>query len=152
MNIEKSPSLSEVEISYKTKVKAKNRVKITKSQDLYEVLKNIYNPNTVEHHEEAVIILLNRGMQVLGWAKISQGGITHAIVDPRIVFQHAILANASAVVLSHNHPSGLTQPSTQDRDLTKKLVQGGKLLEIELIDHIIYTENGYYSFADEAEI
>lgn len=152
MNIEKSPNLSEVEIRYRIKVKASNRVKIKRSQDLYDLLKTIYNENTVEHHEQAVIIMLNRGLQVLGWAKISQGGITHAVVDHRIIFQHALLANATGIVISHNHPSGIVTPSEQDRILTKKIAECGELLEIKLLDHIIYTESGYYSFADESDI
>lgn len=152
MNTEKSPNLAEVEISYKSTVKASDRPKITRSKDAFEILKGIYNPNTVEHHEEAVILLLNRAMHVLGWAKISVGGITGTVIDTRIVFQYGLLANATGIVLSHNHPSGQTKPSEQDKAITKKLVAAGKMIEIELLDHIIFSENGYYSFADEAEI
>ncbi len=152
MNIEKSPNLSEVAISYKTKVKATDRLKMSTSADVYALLKGIYNMDTVEHHEEFVILLLNRAMRVLGWAKISVGGITSAVVDGRIIFQHALLANATNIIMSHNHPSGLVQPSEQDKSLTERLVKAGKLLEIEIKEHLIFAKDGYYSFADEGEI
>lgn len=152
MKTEVSPNLAEVEISYKSTVKASDRIQITRSADVYGVLKNIYNPNTVEHHEEFVLLLLNRALQVLGWAKISMGGITATVVDTRIVFQYALKANATGIMLSHNHPSGVVKPSEQDKQMTKKMVEAGKLLEIQVLDHIIFTTDSYYSFADEGEI
>ncbi|MCE3278048.1 MAG: repair protein [Bacteroidetes bacterium] len=152
MKTEVSPNLAEVEIIYKSKVNVNDRIKITRSADVYEALKNIYNPETVEHHEEFVLLLLNRALQVLGWAKISMGGITSTIVDTRIVFQYAIKANATGIMLSHNHPSGIVTPSEQDKQLTKKISEIGKLLEIQVLDHIIFTPDAYYSFADEGEI
>lgn len=152
MKTEKSPTLAEVAISYKTKVKASDRLNLRTSADVYSALKSVYNLDTVEHHEEFVILLLNRAMSMLGWAKISVGGITATVVDNRIIFQHALLANATAIIVSHNHPSGLTLPSDQDKALTKKLAEIGKLLDIEVKDHIIFAPDSYYSFADEGEI
>ena len=152
MKIEKSLNLAEIAISYRIKVKAKDRAKVTSSATTFELLKGIYNDDTVEHHEEFVVMLLNRAMHVLGWVKISQGGIDSTIADPRIVFQHALAANATNIIVSHNHPSGMVVPSQLDKDLTKRLVNGGQLLEIRVLDHIIFTRDAYYSIADEAEM
>lgn len=152
MKIEKSENLAEVAISYKSKVKATDRIAITSSSAAYNVLISIYNADTIEHHEEFILLLLNRANRVLGWTKISQGGINATIVDVRIIFQAAILANAVGIIISHNHPSGLVKPSDEDRRVTKKLNEAGKLLDIQLLDHIICTKDSYYSFADEAEI
>lgn len=152
MKTTKSPSLAEVAIRYKTKVSVNQMPRIKNSADVYEQLQKIYNKETVQHHEEVVILMLNTANLVLGWAKISFGGISSAIIDPRIVFQYAIKCNAVGIILSHNHPSGQTKPSTQDRLITKKISEGGKILDINLMDHIIYTEKEYYSFADEGEI
>jgi len=149
MKIEKSPNLSEVAISYRTKVKAKDRLKVSSSFAANEVLKSIYDVEIVEHHEEFVILLLNRAMHVLGWVKTNVGGLSAILVDNRIIFQYALLANASAIILSHNHPSGIALPSEQDKAMTKKIVEGGKILEIAISDHIIYTTDNYFSFADE---
>lgn len=152
MQTEKSPNLAEVAISYRSKVKASDRPVIRTAKDAYDLLKGIYSADAVEHHEEFVVLLLNRAMRVLGWAKISVGGITGTVADTRIIFQYALLANATGIVVSHNHPSGLTQPSDQDRTLTKKLVKAGEIMEIELKDHIIFAPDSYYSFAEESEI
>lgn len=152
MTTEKSPNLAEVAISYRTKVKASDRAKITSSRDAFEIFKQLYDVNTVEHHEVFIMLMLNRANRVLGWAKISQGGIAGTVVDVRIVFQHAILANASGIVISHNHPSGETVPSEPDKLITKKMRDGGKLLDVALLDHIIFTPENYYSFSDEGLI
>lgn len=152
MKQEKSPNLSEVAISYKTKVKANDKPVIRTAVDAYEILKGIFSEETVEHHEEFVILLLNRANRVQGWAKISQGGITATITDQRIIFQYALLTNSTQVVLSHNHPSGQMIASEEDKRMTKRFVEAGKLLDIRILDHIIYTKDGYYSFAEDAEI
>jgi DNA repair protein RadC len=152
MKIQKSENLAEVEISYKTKVKATDRAAITTAESAYKVLLSVYNLEIVEHHEVFVLILLNRANRVLGWAQISQGGITSTVVDARIIFQHALLANATQIIISHNHPSGLVNPSEEDKMMTKKIVEAGKLLDIRVLDHIIFSKDNYYSFAEEGEI
>ena len=96
--------------------------------------------------------LMNRANRALGIAQVSHGGISGTVADPKVIFQHALKANASSVILLHNHPSGNTQPSEADIHLTKKLVEGGKLLDIAVLDHLIVTIDGYYSFADEGLI
>jgi DNA repair protein RadC len=152
MKVQKSKNLAELGLTYKSKVKACDREQVKSSREAYELLKSVYDADSVEHVESAVILLLNRSLHVLGWVKISTGGITSAIVDVRVIFQYALKANATAVILSHNHPSGNIQPSQEDKSLTKRLVEAGKLLEIQMFDHIIYTPDDYFSFGDEGMI
>ena len=99
-------------------------------------------------------MLLNRANKVLGIFEVSSGGSTGTVADPKLVFAAAIKANACGIILAHNHPSGNLQPSQADIDLTKKMKEGGKLLEIQILDHVIITTEGYYSFAgrDESSI
>jgi DNA repair protein RadC len=100
-------------------------------------------------HEEFWIMLLNKGNKVLGTERISEGGLTGTVADPRRIFNYAIKAGATSIILSHNHPSGNLRPSGTDIDLTKKLAKAGELLDISVFDHLIIGENNYYSFADE---
>lgn len=122
------------------------KIKISSSRDAYEYMK----PELMDlQHEEFWVILLNRAHQIVNKRKISAGGVSGTVADPKIIFKFALEELASAIVLAHNHPSGNLNPSTPDIELTKKLVASGKALEIQVIDHIIYTNQGYYSFADE---
>lgn len=98
------------------------------------------------------LILLNRAHKVLGIAHISEGGLDSTSADIRIIMQAAILGNASAMILSHNHPSGNKQPSNQDDLLTEKVNKATKLFGIQLLDHIIATDSEYYSYSDEGRI
>jgi DNA repair protein RadC len=123
--------------------------RITCSKEAYELLKSdlLYLP-----HEEFWIVYLNRSNFVLKKQKIGQGGMTGTIADPRIVFKAAIEHSASVIVLAHNHPSGNTNPSKADIELTAKFKECGKLLDIHVSDHLIITDNGYYSFADNEKM
>ncbi|MCW3071308.1 MAG: repair protein [Bacteroidetes bacterium] len=89
---------------------------------------------------------------MLGFSKISQGGLSGTVVDAKVVFQVALKANASSILLAHNHPSGNLKPSEADLMITKNIREAGKLMEIPLVDHIILTDEGYYSFADEGSL
>ena len=120
--------------------------------DSYEILKTIYPEDKLEHVEEFVILLLNRANKVLGWAMISIGGVSGCVVDAKVVYQLALNCNASSLILSHNHPSGNLQPSDADVKITKKLKEAGQLLDINVLDHIVITSEGFYSFADEGMI
>lgn len=95
------------------------------------------------------MILLNRVNRVLGIYHVSSGGIAGTIADPKLIFMAALKGSASGIILSHNHPSGNLKPSQVDLQLTKKIVEGGKLLDISVVDHLIITSEGYLSFADE---
>ena len=96
--------------------------------------------------------MLNRGNRVIDRVKISEGGITGTVVDPKKVFKIALDAYACSLILVHKHPSGNLSPSEADNKLTTKLVNAGKLLDIEVLDHIIIGEEQYYSFADESTL
>ena len=99
-------------------------------------------------HEEFWILLLARNRKVIARVKISEGGVAGTVVDTKIIFKHAIENLASYIVLCHNHPSGNLQPSAADIQITKNLKNAAKLLDIDIVDHIIIGNNKYYSFAD----
>jgi len=122
--------------------------KITSSRDSQEFIRQFYGDD-IEIYESFFLLLLNRANNTIGYAKISQGGTAGTIVDSKIVAKYAVDSLASAVILAHNHPSGNTKPSPADIQITKKLRDGLKLLDIEVLDHIILTEESFYSFADE---
>lgn len=144
-------NISELKVSYSTKIKSNDRIKIKSSKDSATIMQNILT-DSIEYRETFLIICLNRQNQVLGYFKVSEGGTSATVVDAKIIFQIALNCNASAIILGHNHPSGNLNPSEQDNVLTKQLVQGGKLLQINVLDHCIVTEAGYYSYADEGKI
>lgn len=120
--------------------------KITSSRDAYEFLK----ADLIDiPHEEFWILLLNRAHRVIRKHQISQGGVAGTVADPKIIFKLALEELASGIILAHNHPSGNLTASQADLDLTKKLKEGGKLLEIQVLDHLILAGQKYFSFADE---
>ena len=102
--------------------------------------------------EEFWILLLNRANNLIKKIRISEGGLTGTVADPKIIFKHALDSSASSIILAHNHPSNNLKPSQNDIDLTKKLVSAGKLLEISVLDHLIVGSDTFYSFADEGLI
>ncbi|MFN3404207.1 MAG: RadC family protein [Cytophagaceae bacterium] len=123
--------------------------RITGSQDVYDLLK----PNLLDlNHEEFWILLLNRSNQVIKKQIISSGGVSGTIADPKIIYKLALEHLASAIIIIHNHPSGNIKPSDADISLTMKLKQAGAYLDIPVLDHIIFTNTGYYSFADEGKL
>lgn len=139
--------VSEIEISYKPAIGSKPEVKC--SSDAYLILKEYYPENQIALKEYFVVMYLNQANRVIGVQKLSIGGLTSAVADVRLLFGTALKILATGIVISHNHPSGNTKPSLQDRNLTKQLKEVGELLDIKLLDHIILTpENQYYSFAD----
>lgn len=142
-------TIAEIQISYKPTYKAVLRPQITSSEDAYELLLRHWDDNRLELVEEAKLVLLNRANRVIGISNLSLGGINGTIVDTRIILATALKANASSFVLAHNHPSSNTEPSDADKALTEKIKAAGKLMELPLMDHIIVTRWGYYSFADE---
>jgi len=122
------------------------RIRITCSEDIYALMK----PNLLDlQHEEFWLILLNRSSQLIKKVPISTGGVSSTVVDPKIIFHAALDSLASQIILVHNHPSGNLNPSDPDLLLTKKLKSAAKLLDISLIEHLIFSDHGYYSFADQ---
>lgn len=141
-------SVAEVEVNYKSKINKKDRIKITNPEQSVEALRNVWS-DKMEYIEEFVLLLLNRANEAIGWIRISQGGISGTIVDQRVIFQIALKCNASAIIVCHNHPSGQTKPSSADIAITKKIKEGGIILDIALLDHIILTPESYLSMADD---
>ncbi|MCG0198047.1 JAB domain-containing protein [Phocaeicola vulgatus] len=148
MNIDYT--VGEVELSYKPKFK--NLHKIVSSEDAYKYLLPTYKEGTICYKEYFKVLFLNQANQVLGYTLISEGGITETSVDVRVILQAALLTNSMALVLAHNHPSGNLRPSRQDMEITKQVKEAAKLIRITVIDHLILTDAGYYSFSDEGQL
>ena len=144
--------VAEVELKYKNKVPYKDRKKVLSSDDAYKLLLNNHDDDTIDYTETFKVLYLNQASQVVGCNTISKGGITGTSVDIRNIMQGALLTNAVAMVLGHNHPSGNTRPSKEDDRTTDQIVKAGKLLDIRVLDHIIFTREDYYSFNDEGRI
>lgn len=129
--------------------KSKIQSKITCSMDMYQYL----SPRLADlNHEEFHVILLNQANRVIRTLKVSSGGVAGTVVDQRLIFKSAIQNLASSVILAHNHPSGSLHPSEQDKVITTKIVESCKILDLRLLDHLIITQDDYYSFADEGMI
>lgn len=123
------------------------RPTITCSRDIYRVVR----PHLQDlPHEEFWVVLLNRANVVMRTVSISRGGVAGTVADPKLIFKEALEQLASSVILVHNHPSGNKNPSAADIALTRKLREAGQFLDLPILDHLIYTDNGYFSFADEA--
>lgn len=120
--------------------------KITGPQDVYNLLK----PDLLDlQHEEFWVVLLNRSNLVIKKHLVSSGGVSGTVADPKLIFKAALEELASGIILAHNHPSGNLKPSQSDAQLTKKMKQAGQALEIPVLDHLIFCNQGYFSFADE---
>jgi len=120
--------------------------KITNSRDVYDIMKaDLLDLSS----EEFWVIFLNRANKVIHKQKVSSGGISGTVADPKIIFKYALEQASSAIILVHNHPSGNINPSEADKQLTVKMKEAGKLLDISVLDHLIFTDNGFFSFADE---
>ncbi len=124
----------------------RQKPKITSSRDVYDIL----HPLMADLSEEQFrVLLLSQANKVLANEIISFGGRVGTVADVRVIFRQAILSNAVGIIVAHNHPSGNLKPSQSDIDLTHKLKQAGEVMDIKVLDHLIITDNGYYSFSDE---
>jgi DNA repair protein RadC len=126
-----------------------DRKKIESSKDVFQIFSSIVGDLP---YEEFWILLLNRSNRIIGRTKISQGGISGTVTDIRIILKIALDNMASSIILCHNHPSGNLIPSDSDVSITEKLKEGGKLMDINVLDHIIVSDTNYYSFADEGKL
>lgn len=124
---------------------------ITSSQDAADFISQFYGDD-LEIFESVFILLLNKANNTIGYAKISQGGISGTVVDVRIICKYAVDSLATSVILAHNHPSGNLKSSTADIAITKKTEQALKILDITLLDHIILSADSYKSLADSGEM
>lgn len=132
----------------KEKVSLK-KLKITGSGDAFELIQ----PDLSDlAHEEFWVIVLNRANHIIRKTQVSKGGISGTVADPKIIFKQALEVSGSSIILIHNHPSGNLKPSQADINLTKKMKSAGDFLEIPVLDHIIVSDNTYFSFADDGLI
>lgn len=141
--------VAEVQLSYKPHFKAQERPQISSSRQAYDLLIANWDMELINFIEQAKMILLNRNNRVLGIINLSTGGGGSTVLDIRVIFTTALKATATSIIVAHNHPSGNLRPSSEDIRLTTKLKQAGKLLEIEVHDHLIVTETEYCSMAEE---
>lgn len=145
-------TLCEVKAIYSNKTPLAGRVKVTKGADAAKQFRTIFDADTMEFTESMVMLLMNRAQHVLGFVRLSAGGTAGVLCDPKVVFSIALAANAHAIILCHNHPSGACSPSGADIAIHNRLRECGKLLEIDVQDSIILTTDAFYSFADEGII
>ena len=142
--------LAEIQVSYSTK--NLNKIKITSSEVASQVLRSAWNNDTIELQEEFKVLLLNRSNETLGVYSLSKGGITGTVVDIRLLFGVALKCNSTSIIVAHNHPSGKLEASESDLLLTRKIKSCSEFLDVALLDHLILTKNGFYSFANEGKL
>ena len=139
---------NDIKISYSAKKQL--GPSITSSRDAFDFMLPYWED--IDYCESFYVLLLNRGNKVLGACRISVGSVSGTIADAKKIFQTGLKGNASAIIIMHNHPSGETKPSHNDNMVTKRCVEAGKFLDMPLLDHLIITNERYYSFADEGLI
>ena len=140
---------TEVKLTYKRK---SSGLLIRHSSDAYDILIDYWDKGSIDYCESFVVVLLSQRNEVLGIFKVSEGGIAGTLVDVRKIYQAAILANASSILIAHNHPSGNLKPSQQDLTLTKRIKAAGEVMQVKLLDHLIVTSDTFYSMMDEGVI
>ena len=144
--------VAEVNLSYKNSVPYNKRTKVKNAKDAYRVMLKIHDDDTLDYTETFKVLYLNQNNHVLGCRTISEGGLASTCCDVRTILQGALLANAVGIILAHNHPSGNVTPSLSDIKTTNQITKAAKLLDIQVLDHIIYTRENCYSFADDGQI
>ena len=144
--------VAEIALSYKNNIPYNERAKVSGSMDAFNILHDTHEDGTIDYTETFRVLYFNQSNQVLGCNTISKGGLTNTSVDVRTILQGALLTNAVAIILGHNHPSGNTRPSRDDEMVTQQIVKAAQMLDIRVLDHIIYTRENYYSFTDEGKI
>ena len=151
LSLEALNNVSEIDIVYKKKATCKlsERPVISTSKDGYEICLHYWNQDKIDLVEEFKVLYLNRSNRVLQLLPISQGGITGTVADPRLIIAGALKVAACSIMLVHNHPSGGLKPSRADEELTSKIRSAAMYFDIRVLDHLIVTSEGYYSFADE---
>jgi DNA repair protein RadC len=141
--------VAEIELVYKSRIKAAERPVITSSADAVTLFRRHWNRETIELIEEFKVLYLNRGNKVIGIYPVSCGGIDGTVVDIRLIMAAAIRLAATQMVLAHNHPSGNLSPSRADQQTTEKIKMAAACLDIRVLDHVILTTDAFFSFADE---
>ena len=138
-----------ISVSFDKILKKSELHRITSSNDAYQIFKRVFNADTFDWCEEVVMLCLNNSNKVVGFYKVSSGGMTGTVIDVRMIFTTALQCLATAVIIAHNHPSGTLQPSEADKAITKKIKEAGQFLDIKILDHLIITDESYFSFLDD---
>ena len=142
------PGVCELTVGYKRR--EEKRRKIHRSEDIASFAREfLYEEGSMQYSELFFVLFLDRSHQVFAYKLLSSGGMHGTVVDSRLLFQTALLTHSSQIALCHNHPSGSLEPSETDKVLTKKIAEAGRFLEIPILDHIIISTEGHYSFCDE---
>lgn len=151
LSLEVLNNVSEIDIVYKKKVSCKvsERPQMTSSREGYEILLHYWDKDKIELLEEFKVLFLSTANRVLQILSLSQGGITGTVADPRLILAGSLKVAACSIVLAHNHPSGSLKPSRADEELTQKIKCAAAYHDIKVLDHIIVSNDSYYSFADE---
>lgn len=151
-SFERSAKMSEIKAVYRSRTKSTERTQIGDAASAAEYLRAVWNKDTLELTEDFVMLCLNGAHQAIGWVKVSSGGFSSTRVDPKLVFSLALQVGASALIFAHNHPSGVLQPSDDDKQLTEALAKAGQLLHIKVLDHFILGKDAVFSFAEHGLI
>jgi DNA repair protein RadC len=148
MNNADKSLVAEIEVSYRPAISDKPVIK--SCLDAYQVIKSFIPESSISLKEHMVVLYLNQAQRVIGAYKVSEGGLTSTVADLRLIFSIALKSVATGFIVGHNHPSGNLNPSEQDKTVTVKLKEAGRLLDIKLLDHLIIApgDGGYFSFAD----
>jgi DNA repair protein RadC len=145
-------TLPQTNITVKTKKGDGITYQMKSSSDAAQFFRTIFDADTIQWTEESAMITLNRANEVISVDKLSSGGTAGVIVDSKVVFTIALKLTGHSIILAHNHPSGNLKPSNEDIEVTRKLQKGGDILDIRVLDHIILSDSGYLSMADEGYI
>ncbi|MBS1511093.1 MAG: JAB domain-containing protein [Bacteroidetes bacterium] len=145
-------AVAEIQVRYSTLIKPSLRPRAISSLDVYQIFLEYWDKDKIELVEQCNLMLIDKGRGVLGICTISSGSVSSTIIDMRMVFGVALKANAVEVAIAHNHCSGRLIPSKEDQAVTYKLREAGRILDIPLIDHMIVSPDGYYSFAEQGII
>jgi DNA repair protein RadC len=143
--------LPKIKISINIEGKAE-RTKLTRPSEIFEAVTENWEPDTIDLYESFYVVCLSRNLYVNGMYKISEGGLHGTVVDISKIILGMVNSVSCSMILLHNHPSGNLQPSTQDLDITNKIVAASKILGYSVLDHLIITSDGFYSFADQGHL
>lgn len=145
--------LYELKLSYNRTGESSRFAPVQSSRDSFEILSRVFDQDLIEAREEFVILYLNRTNSIIGYYKAFQGGVSSVVADTKLILTMGLKTLASGIIIAHNHPSGRKVPSEQDIRLTRRVKDACRLVDLELLDHLIITaDNGFYSFADEGQL
>ena len=134
------------------KVKKSELFHVCDSKTMYQAAKEVFNADTINWTEEMILFCLNRKNDIVGFYKVSSGGFSGTVTDPRVILTIALNCCASNLILCHNHPSGNLKPSDSDIKVTEQIKAAAKLLDINILDHLIISDEGYHSMSDQGNI